>query len=295
VFPAFAYRRLVDPAAGWRLFLLAIGFVTGVWFGWYLHLELAFRLIIGAVAGVGLALLIFLLSITLERFVRRADATKLRTYARLFGRGAWSEPCGLAVLRGTLLGLALLGLDTLLLWVATNYLGGRLDSFSHGYMQRLVFIGSSFPAFHLLFDSLYQTISVVVMLPIFASLSVRLVRRSWLAVLLAAAVGGATMTHPVYNMGSVQPYHLKMLVLFLDFLVLAWTYTRYDLLTLFAAAFTFAFFWQNHLLLVMREPLGVISEWITFGVWALLVALGVGIAFQSSLRAASRRLAEAFG
>jgi len=295
VSPAIAYRRFVNPTARWRVFHVVAGFAGGAWMGSIiLFQELALKFIFGLILGLAIALGTFFLTIALERFVRRFAATKLSTYVRLFGRGALSPPCGLAVLRGTLVGLALLGLDTLLVWVVTTNLRGRLDTSSHSFLQTVAFLGSSFPALQLILHTLYQGLSLVSILPILASLTTRLVRQPWLSVVLTAGLAGATLTSPLFNMGSVQPYHLKVVVLFLDFVVLAWTFSRYDMLTLLAAVFTFAFCWQNHLLLVIKEPLGAVAEWITFGVWGALVLLAAGIAFQAALRAARQRLAQAF-
>ncbi len=259
-----------------------------------MFLDVAFRIMMGLMVGLAIAVASFFLSIALERFVRRVTATKLFTYARVFGRGAASEPCGLAVLRGTLVGLALLGLDTVLVWAATTYLRGRLDSFAHSILQMGTFLGSSFPAVHLAPYSLYQSLAVVVGVPIFVSLVTRWVRRPALAIVLAAALEGVALTSPLFNIGSVQPYHLKVLVLFVDCLLLAWTFSRYDVLTVFVAAFTFAFCWENYLLLVVWQSLGPLAEWVAFGVWGLVVLTAVVIAFQSPLRSGYRRVATAF-
>ena len=93
---------------------------------------------------------------------------------------------------------------------------------------------------------------------------------------------------------TVQPYQWKALLLLLAYLVLAWTFTRFDVLTLGWAVLTFAFCWENYHLLVMLAPAGVLEPWIAFAVWGLLVLGGAVIAFQANLRAAQRRIAAAF-
>ena len=97
-----------------------------------------------------------------------------------------------------------------------------------------------------------------------------------------------------FSLGAVQPYHWKALVLLLDYLILAWAFTRFDVLTLGWAAFTFAFCWENYHLLVMLTPAGILEPWIAFAVFGLFVLAAMAVAFQASLRAARRRLAAAF-
>ena len=57
-----------------------------------------------------------------------------------------SEPCGLAILRGTFVGLALLGADTFLVWLGTNRLGMRLDSIQHILFQAGLILGNPWPS-----------------------------------------------------------------------------------------------------------------------------------------------------
>lgn len=294
VFPAITFRRRVDPRARWRVFHTLSGFAIGAWLASVTFSGVALRIMMGLFVGLGMAVGYFFLAIALEQFVRRMGATKLLTYARVFGRGAASEPCGLAVLRGTLVGLALLGLDTVLVWAATTNLRGRLDSYPHSGSQLAAFLGSSFPVLHVTLHSLCQSLSIIVLVPIFVSLVTRWARRPALAIVLAAALAGAALASPLFNIGSVQPYHLKVLVLFVDCLLLAWTFNRYDVLTVFVAAFTFAFCWENYLLLVVWQSLGPVEEWVAFGVWGLVVLAAVAIAFQSPLRSGYRRAAAAF-
>jgi hypothetical protein len=95
-------------------------------------------------------------------------------------------------------------------------------------------------------------------------------------------------------MGTVQPWHWTLLVLFIDYLILVLTFRLFDLLTLCVAIGTFAFWWANYPLFVMQRPIGAAGPWTAFFLWGLCVAGATGLAFQSPLRRNYRRLAAAF-
>ena len=102
------------------------------------------------------------------------------------------------------------------------------------------------------------------------------------------------LTAPPYNIGAVQPYHWKLILLLFDFLVLVWAFQRFDVLTVTWAVFTFAFCWQNYLLLVMFEPTGALDQRIASAVWGLFVLAVGAVAFKTPLHPAYRRAATAF-
>jgi serine/threonine protein kinase len=291
---AIAFRRQVDLGARWRVFHAVAGFGIGAWLASILFWNFAFRVMFGVLMGLAVGLMGFLLTIALERFVRGAAAAKLSTYVRVFGRGARSEPCGLAVLRGTLIGLALLGLDALLAWAVTTYLPGRLDMMSHSELQLYASLGTPLRVFQLVFYAVNLSFSVVVIVPTLVALVSRLVRRPSPAVALAAALAAVGLSSPLLSMGSVQPYQLKMLIVFLDCLVLALTFSRYDVLTVFAAALTFAFCWEDHQLLVMLTPTGAVEPWIALAAFGLFFLAAAVVAFKTPLRGIYRRAAAAF-
>ena len=110
---------------------------------------------------------------------------------------------------------------------------------------------------------------------------------------LSAALAAAIFPGILMFIGAVQPYPGKVLVLTLDFLILAWTFTRFDVLTLFVAALTYSFCWQTYTMLIRFRPLGSLDEWIAFAVWGLFVVAAAAIAFKSAILAAYRRAAVA--
>src|SRR5262249_8678603 len=139
--------------------------------------------------------------------------------------------------------------------------------------------------------SVWQAFSAALFIAFLTSVVTRVVRRRWLALLFAATLVTVVAAVAPWNMGAVQPYPWKVILLLFDCLILAWAFTGFDLLTLAAAAFTIAFFGQNYALLVMFKPTGSMEAWIAFAVWGLFVAAAASVAFKSSILAAYRRVA----
>ena len=293
-------RQLVDLHSRWRIITIVLGSVTTGWLCWLTLAaplrplgtsSLIFFIVVMCLAA---AFLTFFILIPVEWAVRRAGPARLSTLIRLFDRRAASEPCGLSILRGTLVGLALLGADAFLVWVGTTHLGMWADSFTLIYIQGQVFLNNPWPGPLLALYPILQAIIMSVLVCLFASLLTRVMRRSWIVLFLAAVLAAAIFPGPLSTMGAVQPYLSKVLLLFFEFLILAWTFTKFDVLTLFVAAFTAAFCWQNYTLLLMFKPIGSFGEWVAFAAWGLFVAAAAAIAFKSSLLAAYRRVAIAF-
>ncbi len=288
-------RRHADLAARWRTVTVALGFVIGSWLYWRQNTRLDSSLIINSTTtGLAIALFIFFASIAVEWSVRRAAPAKFSDFIRLFDRRAFSEPCGLAILRGTFLGLGLLGVDCFLVWIGTSHLAMRLDSGPQIFFQVWPYLQSSGASGHVVLDALGERIGFGFIIGFFASLVARFVRRTWVAGFAAAALAAAMVPGPIASFGAVQPYHGKVLVLLFDSLLLVWAFSRFDFLTLLAALFTFVFWWQNYRLLVMFEPAGNLEQWIAFVIWGLFALTAGAITFKSPLRAGFGRLATAF-
>ncbi len=293
----FSQRHLVDLRARWRIAVAASTSVAATWFGWqlvFVDLPISIKIFL-SVVGLALGLLAFFGLITVERSVRRMAPAKLVSLVRFFTPAVASEPCGLAILRGTFLGLALLGAETFLVWLVTGHSSrsaGWLDSSAHIILPARWFLKSPFASAHVL-NAMMQAAAVATFIAFFTSVAARLMRRPWLA-LVAGVVLGVLPFGAFITMGAVQPYHWKALLLLFDFLALASTFTRFDVLTLAWAAFTFAFCWENYHLLVMLAPAGVLEPGIAFAVFGLFVAAAAAVAFKSSLRAGYQRLVAAF-
>ncbi len=294
----FTQRQLVHQGARWRIVMVVLYFLAAGWFvfAWG---------VLGATAipggrffhlftGLAFALLAFFVSVAFERSVRRLAPAKFLSFIQLFDGKGVSEPCGLAILRGTLLGLALLGADAFVVWTGTSYLRMRLDSITRVAFPGWKFLSSPWPSANVVLYSLLFGLTITIVTAFFVSLFARFVRRSWLAVLIAAAFAAVCLASPLISLGGVQPYYWKVLLVLLDCLLLVWTFIRFDVLTLLWAALTFAFCMENYTLLVIFEPTGATDQRIIFAVWGLFVVAAGIVAFRVPLRAGLRRVATAF-
>lgn len=291
----FSQRQKADLGARWRIGVAALAFVGGGWtaFHFFSTPETLFKIALSVFLGLANLVMFLFMSVAVERAVRRVAPARFAIFVRLFDRRAASEPCGLAILRGTFVGVALLGADTFLVWLGTNHFGMQLDFLTHFNVAE-VLLSNPLSSGDVVAFALRDGLLIMAAVAFLASFVARFVRRSWLAVFLAAALAAAALAFPSINMGAVQPYHCKYLVVLFDCLALVWAFTSFDVLTMSWAAFTFAFCWANYYLLVMLEPTGAFEQWAAFGVFGLLVAAAAAIAFKSSLLAAKRRLATAF-
>jgi len=288
-------RRHVNLAAPWRAVTVALAFVIGCWLFWRnAHGNVPYLVLFSATTGVAIALLVYFALIALEWSIRRALPSRLPSLIWLLGRRAFSEPCGVSILRGALLGSALLGADTFLVWFVTRHLGARLDSLPHIAFQVWPFFDRPGASGHVLLETLGESLALGITIGFFASFLARRVRPSWVGTLGAAVLTAVIVPGPLASLGAVQPYLWKVSLLFIDSVILVLAFTRFDLLTVLAAVFTFVFWWQNYRLMVMFEPAGNLEQWIAFVVFGLFVAAAGAIAFKSSLLAAKRRLAGVF-
>ncbi len=295
LFIGFTQRRRVQSTAAWRVIFIGALVALWQWNRWRgmsdksaaeLIMELASSAVVITFFG-------FCASAAVEWAVRRVDPAKFSSLTqRLIGRKA-SPSFGLALLRGSFLGLALLGLDSLLVWAGTTHASMWLDSFNQIIQTRTQFLNRGWTTGGVVIWAFWQAAIIGFAITFLASVFARFVRRSWLPSLVAAALAAILLPGPLINMAPVQPYHWKVVLLFLECLVLAWCYARFDVLTTFWAVFTFAFCWQNYFLLVMFEPAGNLEQWGAFALFALLAAAAAAVAFKSSLKAAYRRTAAA--
>jgi predicted Ser/Thr protein kinase len=292
----FIQRRRVDSTAPWRIIFIAAGVAVFEWRFWpSLHDQPAANLIaLSLTIAVMLGFSMFCGSAALERSVQRVAPEKFFSILNPPSRkSAAAQTCGLGVLRGTFAGLALLGLDSFLVWGGTSYLAVRLDSFFQ--MASLgQFLGRSWPTVGVALGGFSQATVVAGPIVFLSSLAARFLRRFWLVILIPSALTAMFLPGPIISMGAVQPYHWKLVLLFLECLALTLCYARFDALTVFWAALTFAFCWHNYHLLVIFEPAGNAEQWIGFLGFGLIVLGAAALAFRPSLRATYRRLAASF-
>jgi hypothetical protein len=290
-------RRLVDARARWRVALVGLAAYFGIYYGATTVAiggvgGLSFIIPICMFVGVAVGFLMFFISIAFERSVRRVWPAKLSSLTWTFDRRLISEPCGLAILRGTFVGMGLLGIDAIGVWFGTRRLGMRLDSvLLGGEPARSAMIGTGWSVAFVSTKELFEAGAVTIIVVFLASFLARLMRSQWLAIAVAAVLSAVILPGPLFNIAGVQPYPGKLALLTVEFLLLGLALTRFDVLTILWAAFTFAFFWANYTLLVMFERTGATEEWIAFVIFGLFVAAAAAVAFKSSLIQARRWLA----
>jgi hypothetical protein len=285
----------VAQAAPWRTAIAIVSFVGGASFS-LAGLQLSgvgIAVPIAVALGLGLlyALVSVFASIAFEVLVKKTALHQLATLTSLFKRRASREPAGLSIIRGTAIGLTLLGVDTCALWLGTTYFHARLSPNHVGLIGGVInFV--SWPAGLVVGIVAAQVVGIGLLVAFVVSVAARLHARPWIGVIAAAAFLAASGIR--MSMGTVQPWYWTLLVLFIDYFFLVLTFRRYDLLTLCVAIGTFALWWANYPLFVMQQPIGSSGPWTVFIMWGLCLAGAVTVAFQSVLRRSYRRLAAAF-
>jgi hypothetical protein len=281
-------RRVAD--ARWKTILVGASFVAAAWWGWLLFGDGPYRGILPPFIGLAAAVLTYFPLIALECNLRRAGPAKLTTLARLFHREALSGPCGLAILRGSFIGLVILGVDAVLVWLGTARLGAWLDEAVHVMVPPVALLGKSWPSAQASIKSLFDALEIGLMVSLLAALLARFLKRAWVVVGATALTAALLLPGPMLSVAAVQPYHWKLVLLSADCLLLAWTFARFDLLTLFAAVFAFAFCWHNYWLLLILQPVGAEGQWLAFGLWSVALLAAAALAFWPALCAARRRI-----
>ena len=144
------------------------------------------------------------------------------------------------------------------------------------------------------FKSLFDALEIGLMVSFLAAFLAHFLKRAWVVVGATALLAALFLPGPMLSMAAVQPYHWKLVLLLADCLLLAWTFARFDLLTLFAAVFAFAFCWHNYWLLLILQPAGAEGQWVSFGLWSVALLAAAALAFWPALCAVRRRITAAF-
>jgi hypothetical protein len=291
----FFQRRRVNWSAQWRIVLVSGVVVFVEWSQWHDSRDQPTAVLIISLLSMGvfMGFFGFFVSVCLERAVRKVAPAKFLTLSQELAGKNVPESFGLAALRGGLIGLALLGLDSLLIWAGTAHTRLWLDSFvqiTHPYQL----LRRALPTLGVFLGAFWEG-TMVIAIAYLASLAAGFIRRIWLRVPVAAALAAVLLPGPLIGLAAIQPYPWKIVLLFVECLGLALCYFRFDVLTIFCALFTFQFCWRNYSLLVMLQPAGNTEEWVAFALFGLFALAAAAIAFQSSLRAGYRRVKLAFG
>jgi hypothetical protein len=279
-------RKGVPLGARWRVATCAMMFILGLWTPF--PFDSLSRVATGVLLGLACATLWFFLSVALEDCLRSMPE-KTWTAFSLVRPMFLSNTFALAIGRGTLVGLSLLGIETAIIRLTQLHLHGYLDGYFHIILppQYLAW----WPYGDRLFDALFQTLSIGCLMGLMLGVCFRLIRSRPAAVLAAAAAMALTGIH--WSMGTVEPAWVQVSVLFLDYLVLAFAFAAYDLLTMLVAFFTFAFLWGEYYnILASLERTG---EYFLIALWIVAVIVGIGLASRSRVRQQYKKFSAAVG
>jgi len=290
----FVYRRLfaaVSPIALLLSLVVWAGIVRAFWVMG--HEEPDFWSILPAVAAVNLLFAYGAVSPAVYYVSRRWPA-QLATLARLVRERLRARPAGLALLRGTALGLAFLGAHAALLWLVGTLKLAAASSFWFVGFATVPILGENLTALSAAGLQLPATIGVLTLVSVGLPLSLLRGATARPAPLLGAmAALWALAASPLVGVGA---FPLLPLYLFaaLQGLFFAWVFLRFDMLTCLMGVFTVE---TGLLSYAVYRVFGAAEPW-THGwgllLWFAVVVIGSAIWFRPQLAAARRRVAAVF-
>ena len=286
------YRNRVHAAARWRAVVAVPAFVTGLsYVVVFMSFPATMTYFIAAV-GFGFigALMWVLGSIALEGLLARTKPGAFRSLIALAGRRIRTPIVVLAIVRGTLVGLTVLGVDALAVWVMTTFAGAWPDTFQIGTVSRALSL--QWPVAVVLTLAALQMMDLGLIVCFIVAIVDRFTSARWVRVILATAL--LTASGIGIAMGRVEPYYWRLTVLAIDFFVLVLAFRRFDVLTILVANFTIAFCWALYPLYVVLQQSG--AAWVLTAAfaWTAIIAAALVIAFQQKLAFAYRRLSGSF-
>lgn len=285
-FGIFRMRR-VELGARWRLGTTAIMFVLGVWTP--SPLDSLTRVAMAILLGLACAAVWLFVSIALELGLA-AMPEKTWTAFALVRPMFLSNAFALAVGRGTLIGFALLGEETAVIRLTQLHLHSYLDGYFHIILPPQYLL-IWWPWADRMLDALFQTLGIGLLLGLILAMSYRSIRWRPGAVVVAALAMALTGVH--WSMGAIEPARLQIAVLFFDYLVLAFAFAAYDLLTMLVAFFTFAFVWGEYYNIL--ASLDHSGEYVVIALWAVAVVIGVGLASRTRVQQQYKKFSAAVG
>ena len=283
-FGIFRMRR-VELGARWRVTTTAIMFVLGLWTP--APLDSLTRFAMAILLGLACAAVWLFVSIALELGLASMPE-KTWTAFSLVRPVFLSNTFALAVARGTLIGFVLLGAETAIVH------SSRLHSYLDGYFHVILppqYLLIWWPWADRLLDALFQTLGIGLLLGLILAVSYRVIRWRPGAVIVAALAMALTGVH--WSMGAIEPPSLQIALLFFDYLVLAFAFAAYDLLTMLVAFFTFAFVWGEYYNIL--GSLDHSGEYVVLALWIAAVVVGVGLASRARVQQHYKKFSAAVG
>jgi hypothetical protein len=286
------YRKRVNAGARWRAVVAVLAFLTAAGYVVvFLSFPATMTYLIAAIGFGFIGALVWILgSIALEALLARTKPGAFRSLMALAGGRIRTPIVGLAIVRGTLIGLAVLGLDALLVWVTTTFAGGWSDTSQIPIVSRALSL--QWPVAVSLTFAFVQMMDLGLIICFIVAVVDRLASVSWVRVLLATAL--LTASGIGISLASMEPYYWRLPVLAVVLFVLVLAFRRFDVLTVMVANFTIGFCWVMYPMSVVLQQAG--AAWILTAafIWAAIVIGAAVVAFEEKLTFAYRRLSGSF-
>ena len=258
-----------------------------------------------AAGGVVLLILVFTEDLILRRVPQALASYQLALRGRVVDRAV-----GMAVIRGTLGGLVVVGTETLLVHLSLIYVSSSNIRMADGF--GVVFVNpeplgnamASFsPALFVLGAALVSGILVgVIMLGVSYVNIERDARKSkYPRVTRIVYMFGIGFIYPAVAIALLLPQGRflslgvgHIYIVYIPGLILVFIMLRYDILTVFVAVATATIWSLNYPLLYLLGEVGNTGQWLVFIGWGVFVGLGALVAFRSQFDQWRRQMAEEF-
>lgn len=278
-----AARRL-QGISRWRLRGTAIATIAGAFSGWMLPPQtfpLPLMMFCSAVIAVIAAVLWLIGSAWMTEYSVSSNDTRASSLIALLQGRCFTETTTIAIARGFLCGIALLGLEQAKVYAAYRWGHAWPDYFSTVDLAGSILGEGQAAPFVFVFAvciavALGHSLLMVLVRGATLSLRSRVARIVCSGVLLGG-IGS------LYFMSPVMPNSIKIPLLLIDGITLMAIVEFFDVLTGALAVFTFCWIWLNAVLGLMLMPLGSTIYWIGIGAW--IVVAGIAALAASPLRA----------
>ncbi len=307
---AFLRARCYAQPGVWKHLPAAIVFgLAGTWF--YGTAGLAWSaaslaqviplLIAASLAG---ALILWVGFVTADYYLRRRAPELVATYLLVRGAKFPSEAVGLSVLRGCLLGLGFIGVETLIAHTALGFAStsaGRSSSELPLLVVPLVdpsYVGQALtsfsPALFVLNAAIFAgPVMAVILLCMGLFVKIKSQKpepplRTWKITERDLSTLGVLLILPI----PLAAWELRPLTWYVfaipESLLLVWLLRRFDVLTMLSAVSTAVLWNLNYPLLVILSEVGNAAHWALFLGWGLVVLAATAISFRAPLTRALR-------
>ena len=288
----FLHSKAVELRARWRVVTTVAAFVLGGWGAyWDVASDDSYRPYFFGIVGLVSALVWFFGTVTMEHSFNRLRREKLDSLRALFGTSTAKELWGRAVLRGTFIGCGLLLIDSMAALIVTSRLHGWLDGSIHAQIQPW-YVCRWWPGLQMLLSALLQAVGIGLLVGFVCALTWRAVKSRALGLAIASLLLGLSGTS--WYMATIQPNYWKVLLLIIEFFVLASALWKYDFLTCLSAIFTFSFVWGTVSILALTPNATHSSEGLAIALWLGMIVVATIVSVMGPVKTSIKRLSTVF-